>query len=271
MATGRIQLRFFPLMIAAAFVFASCTQSSTSSSSTLAGSCQSLSGNSCTDFASENSATAQSEQSSCAQGFATGDISVPAGTFSSSACASAGLLGSCADVAGDVQHFYGLGNPPYTISSAQSMCATSGGTFTAIGNGPGPIDGTWNVTNITCNGVAGNASIQAEYSGTASEQFTINNTVGSYSTTANGCTLTVPAGYSYSGTTLTMIIRGVISCSPANCISACGKVSTIGPDTYTFGESGSTLTWTSQGAADNTCTTATPAQGNPIEYTFTKQ
>ena len=138
------------------------------------------------------------------------------------------------------------------------------------------INGTWRITNITCNGQAGNTSVNSVYAPPNAETFTINDiSAGAYSQNTAGCTLSVPAGFSYVGNssgTMSLTIAGLISCSSSGCSTACGQF-TSGAVTYhyNFSVSGNTATWTSTDGNDSTCTTASPAQGNPVVYTLVRQ
>ena len=227
------------------------------------------SNNNCTDYASTLDST--SLQATCTMSITVAGTTIPGGTYSSAACPTANLVASCATSGGSTTRYYSTGASPFTLSSAVALCALATGTFSPNGGATGPMDGVWKVSDITCNGLAGNTSVQAGYSGSTSETYSVFNTIGTYSHTASGCTSVIPTTYAYSGTTLTMNISGFMGCTPFNCATGCDQFASVGPYTYTFGVSGNTLNWTSQGTSDNTCTTATPAQANPVGYTMTKQ
>ncbi len=159
-----------------------------------------------------------------------------------------------------------------TTSAGGAGGTTSGGSTGTGGSsggssGSNPLDGTWKLTAITCNGQAANTAVATYFTSpdSTTEAFTGNTMVQTID--LGGCNLIYDWAALITATTIALSPTGS-SCSPTACSAACGLNAPA--DSYTYSVSGSTLTATSMASdADNTCTSG--GMSNPIVYTLTKE
>jgi hypothetical protein len=127
-----------------------------------------------------------------------------------------------------------------------------------------PLDGTWKLTDITCNGQPGPSTYYSAPDSTT-EAFSSDTMVQTID--QGTCSLIYTWDLMTTGTTFTLTYNGA-SCQPSACNAACGAP--IPGDTYTYALSGSTLTVTSTaGGMDDTCLSA--GLSNPVVYTLEEQ
>lgn len=131
-----------------------------------------------------------------------------------------------------------------------TVIAMAGGCFGTedLPSATGPIDGSYAVSSVTCNGVA-------QSFGTAVMAMAISNLAGTFTQTDTGCVKTNPQTYTYPSSTTMTMADGATSCTPADCAGAGDCASTGGTaETYTYALSGSTLTLTRVDTAGDMCT-----------------
>jgi hypothetical protein len=154
-----------------------------------------------------------------------------------------------------------------TLAFSLTVCAVLAGGF-GMGCGgeeeapaAGPIDGTWLVTSLTCNGVSQNL-------GTVTTQIVIANTSGTTTDadSASGCTITTAEGLAYPASGTLLLTNGNQTCSSA-CSSGCGGPSNDGTKTFVYVVTGTTMTFTR--TADGTGQDC--PNGEEIIFTFAKQ
>jgi hypothetical protein len=133
------------------------------------------------------------------------------------------------------------------------------------------IDGTWQITNITCNGAEGNAQVKGFYTAPSSftETFAGHDMQIVFSTKNGGntCELTCPYTFTLSGDQVSSTPSGPCTCSPANCLAgSCGTTPAAGPYPGTVMHNGSNFTFTTPAnTPDTVCTSA--GLSNPIVFT----
>jgi len=116
-------------------------------------------------------------------------------------------------------------------------------------------------------------SISSLYSSPNSWTMSFSGSTGTFSLSGNAgaCVMTVPISVTYpSASSMSITASGAYSCLPANCSAGCGTNSSIAYR-YTFSVVGTSATLKNQDNFDPVCSSATPAQSNPVQYSLLKQ
>lgn len=131
----------------------------------------------------------------------------------------------------------------------------------------GPIDGTWRVTDIACNGVPASAAARAYITPPNSSSFVVRGDRSTYTLTTSTCVMRLDSTVTYPAEgRATFTATGPFACSPARCGAGCGTTPRI-PYQYAFARRGAGLVMTTIGdTPDVTCTAY--GQPNPITYTY---
>lgn len=142
-----------------------------------------------------------------------------------------------------------------------------------------PLNGTWKVSAITCNGQAadsGGTGAGADIAGGNSRKFVFNDsTGGDVRAVSSGCSLTFDTTLAYPGDSkLDVTYTGTTSCSTGcSCTVTSAPTGTVRYSYAFSGMNGFTLTAVTSGvpAYDGLCVAATPAQENPTAYSLKRE
>lgn len=135
---------------------------------------------------------------------------------------------------------------------------------------PGPLDGTWRVTDIACNGTPASGGARLFITAPNSSSFEVAGARSTYALSTPTCVVRLESDVTYpSAGRAVFTARGAFACTPARCASNCDTTPTV-PYVYDYTVRGASLVMTSVGPiADMTCTGF--GQMNPITYTYARQ
>ncbi len=158
-------------------------------------------------------------------------------------------------------------NSSSTSSGSGSSGTSTGSSSSGGSSGSSPLDATWTLTAITCDGTPANTQIASAYTApnSTTEAFTSDTMVQTIDLA--GCNLIYDWSTTVTASTIAISPTGS-SCNPTGCSAACGHNAPA--DSYTYVISGNTLTVTSVASdtGDVTCTSG--GMSNPVVYTLTK-
>jgi hypothetical protein len=208
------------------------------------------------DAAAPDDATAQPD--------ATGSVDAPDAPSSDVSEGGDAATADDATTAGDAADAAPVSDAP-TVDSAGADAAGEAGSD--------PLDGTWLVTSMTCNGVPATASPLFTAPNEFTETFSGSSLVLSFITRTDAgpsCTQSCPYTVTISGSMASSDPTGPCTCVPAACAGACGTTPAPGPYPGTFQVTGNTFIFTTpQVTPDTICTYY--GQSNPIVLTSVKQ
>ncbi|MFO0651665.1 MAG: hypothetical protein U0326_35920 [Polyangiales bacterium] len=132
---------------------------------------------------------------------------------------------------------------------------------------PGPIDGTWRVTEIACNGMSASGAARAYITPPNSSSFVVRGDRSTYTLSTSTCVMRLESSVTYPADgRATFTAMGPFTCTPALCGAGCGTTPRI-PYQYAYMRRGAGLVMTTVGdTPDVTCTAY--GQANPITYTY---
>ena len=131
----------------------------------------------------------------------------------------------------------------------------------------GPIDGTWRVTDIACNGVRGSDAARLYITAPNSSSFVVRGERSTYTLTTSTCVMRLASMVTYPSPGRAVFTAvAPFTCTPALCAVGCGTRPSI-PYVYEYERRGAGLVMTTVGdTPDVTCTAY--GQSNPITYTY---
>lgn len=131
----------------------------------------------------------------------------------------------------------------------------------------GPLNGTWRVVDIVCNGAPGSDAARLYITPPNSSSFVVRGDRSTYTSMTSTCALTLDSDVAYpSPGHAVFTARGPFACMPARCSPSCGTTPTL-PYSYEYVQVDERLMMTTVGATpDVTCTAY--GQSNPIRYTY---
>ena len=129
------------------------------------------------------------------------------------------------------------------------------GDLGGTGGAPGPIDGSWNLTSLTCNGSSNNL-------GGETQVLAVQGTAATQTGNLGSCQQTTPLTLEFLTSATLAAAAGNTSCS-SGCNPSCGTATPLPRLEYTYSVlGGSTLTWTR--------TAATAGEDCPVGQTIVR-
>ncbi len=156
---------------------------------------------------------------------------------------------------------------PADVTPTADLPATVDATPDPDAPPPGPIDGTWRVTNIACDGRPASGAARAYITPPNTSSFVVRGDRSTYTLTTSTCVMRLESTVTYpSEWHATFTATGPFTCTPALCGAGCGTTPRI-PYQYEYTRRGAGLVMTTvDDTPDVTCTAY--GQLNPITYTY---
>jgi hypothetical protein len=132
---------------------------------------------------------------------------------------------------------------------------------------PGPIDGTWRVRDITCNGSPASDAARLFITAPNSSTFVVHGDRSTYTLVTSTCTLRLESSVRYPAPGRAVFTAtSPFACTPARCALGCDTTPSL-PYVYDYVAGDASLMMTTVGPTpDVTCTAY--GQSNPIRYIY---